>query len=441
MNAPVIPSRTLTEFGQLAQLIYELTLRSKERARATNARFNVFTTLLKSDDEVRLHTRFIHSLLDPVGLHDCGPLFLELFFQTLAEVGVLDHGGNPVPFDLPVAGRAWVVTKEASRGEAGQIDLLLECPGIAIAIENKVYAYEQPDQLARYGNYLSSRPNYATRVIYLTLDGKESATHGSQSYLRISYAVHILAWLEKCLRETYAIIPVNQALVQYRAVVRHLLGQTLDTSLMQDVKSFVRQHTGIIRHRSHMIQAIDAIRLDWVRSVADEAEKNLKADHELSFLHNKRCFDVGGNGAFALRPIAAGHILAGAPFRIVLQYWTEKRVFLVGAHAEKDEISLHRALFTAMEAWMANYAKVHDYHQAGANEEANWPLGWHDLLSLVEDIALADALEGVVTVSAERLCAGVREYGELVMQAYASARAAFPPSTLPSDAGPMGSLN
>ena len=59
--------------------------------RALKSRFNVFTTVLKFDDEVRLHSRWLHYLLNPDAEHDCGTLFLDLFIQTLRQRGAQPH--------------------------------------------------------------------------------------------------------------------------------------------------------------------------------------------------------------------------------------------------------------------------------------------------------------------------------------------------------------
>jgi len=240
-----------TSYKRLAGIISVAKASAEAHAKATHERFNIFSTLLKETDEVRLHTRFIHCLLDPNGTHDCGSLFLDLFFQTLTTEGVLDRNGNallnesdqkPVDFKHLSHGRQWTVHKEASRSPHGQIDLLLESSGFfGIAIENKIHAGEQENQLSGYGNYLRSRyeENFF-HLIYLTLDGKPGTTAGDHQYLRISYERHVLHWLEACLRETYSIVPINQTLIQYRAVVRKLTHQTLENEFMKPVHDFIR---------------------------------------------------------------------------------------------------------------------------------------------------------------------------------------------------------
>jgi hypothetical protein len=137
-------------------------------------------------DEVRLHTRFIHCLLDPDGLHDCGSLFLGLFFATLTERPGKDHEGNERPSNPPTLPEGWTVKKEASRSPYGKIDILIEHSRLfGIALENKIYAGEQGKQLENYVGYLSNKfGNDNALLLHLTIDGKRSETHkGTVPYL------------------------------------------------------------------------------------------------------------------------------------------------------------------------------------------------------------------------------------------------------------------
>lgn len=228
------------ELEQLLETFREAQARADERAKVTHERFNVFTTLLPAHDEVRLHTRFLHCLLNPEdGSHDCGARFLNLFFATLKERPGLDNDGNAVSIDFPPPDKSWTVKKEDPHAEVGRIDILMTHPRFGVAIENKIYAYEQDLQIKRYADFLSEKYGPNGRVIYLTRFGDKSQTHDGRPYIRISYADHILTWLEKCLRETHDIIPINQVLQQYRAVVRGLTGKTIESATMKEITEYI----------------------------------------------------------------------------------------------------------------------------------------------------------------------------------------------------------
>ena len=114
MADPTIPLQALEHFRKVADMFEEANVRDVDRAKVSHERFNIFTTLLQEHDEVRLHTRFLHCLLDPNGYHDCRSLFLRLFFETLAERPGKDHEDreriSPIP--LPPS-ESWTVEKEA----------------------------------------------------------------------------------------------------------------------------------------------------------------------------------------------------------------------------------------------------------------------------------------------------------------------------------------
>ncbi|MCU0351857.1 MAG: PD-(D/E)XK nuclease family protein [Flavobacterium sp.] len=56
--------------------------------------------------------------------------------------------------------------------KGGSIDIIIEDDKQLLIIENKIYASDQPLQLARYINYAKSRDNKKIVLLYLTLDGK-----------------------------------------------------------------------------------------------------------------------------------------------------------------------------------------------------------------------------------------------------------------------------
>jgi hypothetical protein len=137
MEALNLPLEAEASLLTLAHQIAEIRIRNEERERATHKRFNVFATLLKPNDEVRLHTRFIHCLQNPHGLHDCGPLFLNLFLETLqdSDLPLMDHDGPVTKRELPDKVTEWLVSKETQKLGHGQLDILLESASYGIAIE------------------------------------------------------------------------------------------------------------------------------------------------------------------------------------------------------------------------------------------------------------------------------------------------------------------
>lgn len=61
-----------------------ITDRYEEIERITGEKFNVFTILAKSTDEIA-HSKFIANLLNPKGTHGQGDLYLRLFIDHMRE--------------------------------------------------------------------------------------------------------------------------------------------------------------------------------------------------------------------------------------------------------------------------------------------------------------------------------------------------------------------
>lgn len=422
------PEQTIEALLKLAKLLGEARTRADERARVTHERFNVFTTLLDAGDEVRLHTRFLHNLLDPAGSHDCGRLFLDLFLNTLRERPGLDHDDNPAALDAPRDEIAWTVEKEAFRGNVGQIDLLLERRGMGIAIENKIYAVEQREQLARYSRYLRSGYGDSARVIYLTLDGKKSGTHEQTPYIRISYADHIMAWLEKCLQETHHFLPINQVLLQYREVVRLLTGQSLDTSLMKTVTEVILCNPGIIRHRHQIEKGINDARAVIMQRLADEIMKGMGGGFEVRLRADilPGQFGIHPIGALIIKP-PEGSPLHAAPFEIWVEHLSKWLGLIVGIEARFGKNPMNgdtQEQLRRMNQLLDEHSRSTSYHKATITDPKDgtmWPTGWHNLIYPLDDERLATLLETPMAQTGASVCAGIRTHIELLEKIYLEA--------------------
>ena len=204
------------------------TIQRAQKQRGLND-FNVFTTLLSKNDEVRLHGRFIASLLDVNGSHYQSSLFLDLFLQCF----------KPEEFEFDA---------ENSRcfREYQNIDIYLTDGSNHIIIENKVYAGDQNKQVQRYiENIVEENPNIEENQIwfcYLSIDrlqpSKSSLGKPNEGgfefnhdqtqivsdkvttlYSNVHYKNDIPAWLEQCQREVGNLKDLSVAIEQYQAVV------------------------------------------------------------------------------------------------------------------------------------------------------------------------------------------------------------------------------
>lgn len=273
------------EINALSKAVEITLLNSTERLKARKGRFNLFTTLLKSHDETRLHSRFIHFLLNPDESHDCGDLFLKAFAEAISDNKDLSCVNSIIEKEFKY-GRT-----EQPTNERRYIDIFLEFKGGRIAIENKVWASEQSEQIQHYSEFISSS-NDENLLLYLTLDGKKSQTDNGTSYSPISYKEHILKWLDLCLSRTYEFVNLNIALQQYRTVVRELLGRN---HYMEDVKSIkeqIQKCPSFIENFEIIHQSVVVLHNDAWKIILHDIKSELEKIEGITFDNEAYCGDA-----------------------------------------------------------------------------------------------------------------------------------------------------
>ena len=181
--------------------------------------YNIFTLFHYFSDEVNLHSNFIASLLDPNGDHYKNDLFLKLFLEMC---GIDD-------FSIDTS-RATVFK------EFKHIDIYISDGKKHIILENKVYAKDQPTQIARYIKAIQNKDAEVKDedicVLYLHPDGelpdKQSfgdyharllGENPSIKFKVISYGKEILEWIDKCKNEVSNLTDLNIFLSQYKDVI------------------------------------------------------------------------------------------------------------------------------------------------------------------------------------------------------------------------------
>jgi hypothetical protein len=169
-----------------------------EARRLQAPRFNIFETLGVCDNEA-IHSRVLAFLFDPRASHDQGTLFVQSFLDRF-----LSHQALPAPtIEETFVHREFVTPY-------GRLDVAVFLPqGAYICIENKVWAFEQQDQISRYQRYLSSLSGSSRRlVIFLSPTGEAPETIDPASHVptvSLSYD-KIAAWLENLLPQVPAVL-------------------------------------------------------------------------------------------------------------------------------------------------------------------------------------------------------------------------------------------
>ena len=244
--------------------------------------FNLLSSVLSVNDEVRLHTRFIYALLNPKGKHYQGTRFLELFLEAIGRQDWLD------PTSVTV------LKEHCPDGQGDQIDLWITDGKRQIVVENKLNAQDQPRQVARYLEVINATdPAQAdeTLFIYLTKNRQAPSAFGlggltvchrtsrllntsSQPvahYQNLSYRKNtqqdsIHTWLESCVNAVDRQSHIAWALQDYQAVVERATKEyvskvkTLQEVLDEGIAEGKRHHELAIQLASEL----PAIHASWL---------------------------------------------------------------------------------------------------------------------------------------------------------------------------------
>ena len=266
--------------------------------------YNIFTLFHNFSDEVNLHSNFIASLLDPNGDHYKGDLFLKLFLETC---GIDDFSID--------TGRATVFK------EFKHIDIYISDGKKHIILENKVYAKDQPTQIARYIEAIKKEgaEDEDIYVLYLNPDGelpKENSLGGyklnqnntklekdgsSINFKVISYGKEILEWIDKCKNEVSNITDLNVFLSQYKDVIEMIYDRYKRIDEMETanlVEIFKENYTAA----SEIANNYQETRKKIIDEFFENVKENLEKDEAI-----KGTYSIELNSV-AYRPIAIKNV-------------------------------------------------------------------------------------------------------------------------------------
>ena len=196
-------------------------------------KFNVFTCLMDSSEEVNLHSRFISSLLDPQGNHGLGLAPIDIILKTLNS----SFQYNQETIEVIPSFSNWSEYKE--------IDILLidRRTKYAIIIENKINAcdsnHADEGQLERYYRRIIEEdkiPQENVEVYYLTIDGHEPSEESVSTSSRykdlpdivrcITYGNEITQWLQQCMQIACDKPYLRETIAQYINLIKEMANDT-----------------------------------------------------------------------------------------------------------------------------------------------------------------------------------------------------------------------
>ncbi|WP_418850038.1 PDDEXK-like family protein [Prevotella sp.] len=196
-------------------------------------KFNIFTCLMDSSDEVNLHSRFISSLLDPQGNHGLGFAPIDILLKTLNSSFQYDQETIEV------------IPSFSNWSEYKEIDILLidRRTKYAIIIENKINACDSnhgdEGQLERYYRRIIEEdkiPQENVEVYYLTIDGHEPSEESVSTSSRykdlpdilrcITYGNEIMRWLQQCMQIACNKPFIRETIAQYINLIKEMINDT-----------------------------------------------------------------------------------------------------------------------------------------------------------------------------------------------------------------------
>lgn len=245
-------------------------------ARKRGQDFNLFSIMSMENNETYTHSAILVALLDPKANHYKDETFLKLFLDEI-EYDYTDEKLEHTKIEKEY--HIGKIDEEYKKG--GFIDILIKFPsGKTIAIENKIYAKDQPRQLYRYSKYNAG----SSFVYYLNLFGKKPNKISSytlkekQDFKIISYKKNIIAWLEKCLINSEQELIVYSSLKQYQLLIQKLT-DTMDKAREEELKKEIIENLDAAKYVSHNYEKIIySIRENFRKCIVEKLRNNLSED-------------------------------------------------------------------------------------------------------------------------------------------------------------------
>jgi CRISPR/Cas system-associated protein Cas5 (RAMP superfamily) len=220
----------------------------------TKANFNVFDALTRHHLE-ELHSNFIAYLLDPDAGHYCEKIFLKCLINTLKKKSIHIDEINNITVE-----REHVINEIDIDG---RIDIYIEGENFIVAIENKIYAAEQKDQIDRYYKYCQ-RKGKPFIVIYLTIDGSESSeAKNVKEYIRLSYRKDIIDWLNYCMQKVEKYTTPYQGINFYKNILEKSI--LMHNHNLLQIKKILedKKNNSIIQNSKLLREILDNIYWDY----------------------------------------------------------------------------------------------------------------------------------------------------------------------------------
>jgi len=274
---------------------------SEEHARrlASGAEFNVYELCGVSHYEL-MHSKILAEILSPTGMHGQGARFLAM----IAEEFGLSGFGCDAKASLEVKGYV-------GNRSVGRFDIFIEDRDAVCIIENKIYAGEQDQQLARYRKFLDDEKHFKQIskdkrfLIFLTLDGRDATTL-DRGYVKIPYCSKegpsICSWLDRCAKEVGEMISVPLRLYRNHVMELALGERVMKENVTKCLIGNMETASIVAKYYDEAAMQIKQNIMDEVTSLLpDEIRRNILGVDDKWCDFNVKQYNVRGVSGWAYR--------------------------------------------------------------------------------------------------------------------------------------------
>lgn len=201
---------------------------------------NIFKLLEVENAEDKTHSALLGNLLNPLGSHNKGTFFLNLFLQEIKQIDFISDYHTPYLILEHSIGKVDLKNKTG-----GRIDIYLNNGnGKTICIENKINAGLQPYQLQRYLNY-NKENNYVVFLnptMDINIDYCIESEIDKERFVHITYEREIINWLKKSKEHLEQDDYLRVILEQYLDTLYVITKKEKDMGNLKELKTHILDH-------------------------------------------------------------------------------------------------------------------------------------------------------------------------------------------------------
>lgn len=352
-------------------LIDKIVLFDKSHPIIKNNSYNIFSALGIETREV-IACRFMADLLNPMGHHNCGIKFLELFFKEVWQFNSVDRK------DLENA----IVTTEYAIDDNRRIDIVIEYRNHFIPIEVKIYAGEQSAQCSDYLKFARKKDKTA-KIYYLTRFGtmpSEKSLDGidSSQVVCLSFQKNISDWLKECVGISNE--PLKTIICQFEEVVHKITDQRYEEKITMISDELIKS-PDYLKAGMEIAASVTEAKCKLMRAVFAEFENqmitilskySLQRENKVNWHEYRDCVNSRFYNQYSTYP-GIDYLVTKATLQHEYQLWfrieVEHRLFagfcLFDPNAESQDGKGNKIVSCNQELWedLQRYLDIKEQHQ------------------------------------------------------------------------------